>query len=348
MYKFFQRNQKKMLAVLGVLLMVVFIIPSTFRGGSGARGETVVGTVGKSKIHAADEGQAKDDLRALAQAGFQPLLELGGRDPNNPNPRAPGAVFQQFTERPLLYALVLQEAKDEGIQVSDAQVDDAMKNLPMVGTTQSEELRPAVERFLMVMSNFERAASGIKVTKPLLKYQLASAEQNVKFNVVELSPEKFLDKVPAPTPEQVRQQYERFGEALPTGGGFAATQPAQPGYAVPDRFKVQYLELPADQLVDAFLSKRNTWDLEVAANRYYTSHPLEFRNKPDTKPVTLPTTGPTTGSASASTSTQPMTAPSVAATTRPTTQPFEEVKRDLLRKLLLGRAESDVRTVKDA
>src|SRR4051812_32894289 len=120
MYKFFQRNQKKMLAVLGVLLMVVFIIPSTFRGGNGARGDMVIGNVGKAKIRSADEGQAKEDLRSLAQAGFQPLLGLGGRDPNNPNPRAPGTVFQQFTEKPLLYALVLQEAKDEGIQVSDA------------------------------------------------------------------------------------------------------------------------------------------------------------------------------------------------------------------------------------
>ena len=61
-----------MLAILGSLLMVVFIIPSTFRGGSGARGgETVVGTVGNVKVHAADEAQAKEDLRELGQAGFR-------------------------------------------------------------------------------------------------------------------------------------------------------------------------------------------------------------------------------------------------------------------------------------
>jgi hypothetical protein len=46
MYKFFQRNQKKLLAILGSLLMVVFIIPSTFRSNVGRGGETVVGTVG--------------------------------------------------------------------------------------------------------------------------------------------------------------------------------------------------------------------------------------------------------------------------------------------------------------
>src|SRR5947207_13380708 len=105
MYKFFQRNQKKLLAILGSLLMVVFIIPSTFRSNVG-RGETVVGTVGKAKVFAADEAQAKEDLHALAMAGFQPLLSLGGPDPRSQNPRAPGAVYQQFIERPLLYALV--------------------------------------------------------------------------------------------------------------------------------------------------------------------------------------------------------------------------------------------------
>ena len=66
--------------------------------------------------------------------------------------------------------------KNEGVRISDAQVDDAMKNLSVAGTPQADDLRPAVEGFLMVQSNFERAASGIKVTKPLLKYQLASAD----------------------------------------------------------------------------------------------------------------------------------------------------------------------------
>ena len=55
----------------------------------------------------------------MGQAGFQPLLSLGGPDPRSQNPRGPGAVFQQFMEKPLLYALVLQEARNEGVRISD-------------------------------------------------------------------------------------------------------------------------------------------------------------------------------------------------------------------------------------
>ena len=50
MYKFIQRNQKKMLAVFGVVLMIAFIIPSTFKNGGAGRGDQVIGKVGDVKV----------------------------------------------------------------------------------------------------------------------------------------------------------------------------------------------------------------------------------------------------------------------------------------------------------
>src|SRR4051812_8747999 len=126
MYKFIKKNQKKMLALFGVLLMVVFILPSQFKG-RGARGDDdfVVGRLGDAKVVAADERQAKEDLATLRKLEFAPLNRLAG-----------GFAAYQFNQHPLLYALLQREAVRDGVHVADLQVSRAMtQGLPVGART---------------------------------------------------------------------------------------------------------------------------------------------------------------------------------------------------------------------
>lgn len=369
MYKFFQQNQKKLLAIFGVLLMIVFILPSTFKGGSG-RTDVLVGRAAGSKIYASDEAQAKQDLQDLRQISFLPLENLGNRQ-----------VRPQMVERPLLYVLLQREADRDGIQVSEQAIEDAFKQAAAT-PEQQEQLKPAVERFLKVRAAYERAASGIKVTSPLIRYALAkhdtsvaqsSGVQGVRLNLVDLTADQFLNRVPSPTPEQIRQQYDLAANRNPT--------PSTPGYRLPGRFKIQYLELPAEAVVDSFLKTLTgtpaAYQLDLAGYNYYQANSFDFQTpvepppatQPTTNPATNPTITPTTGPAGPTTdaalapATQPATGPATAvasattaptsapatrtAASQPTTRPFEEVKVDIRRRLLLGSATSDARAVKD-
>ena len=49
MYKLIQRNKKALLAVFGVLLMIVFLMPAGMKGSSGSSGATY-GKMGDQKI----------------------------------------------------------------------------------------------------------------------------------------------------------------------------------------------------------------------------------------------------------------------------------------------------------
>ena len=64
MYRFFQRNQKKLLAIFGAFLMVVFILPTTFRNSSG-RENPVVAYMGDEKIRAVEVPPARADRAAV-------------------------------------------------------------------------------------------------------------------------------------------------------------------------------------------------------------------------------------------------------------------------------------------
>lgn len=348
MYKFIQRNQKKMLAIFGVLLMIVFIIPNTMKSGSG-RSQVPVGRIGKTIVYSGDEAEAKMDLQILA-ALYPPIRELGG-----------GAAMQHFQERPLIFAMLVKEAERRGMQIPtdfvEKRMEDGLQQLTFerfrsgitqpVTPAEQNKLRPALAKYLLVEALYDQGASAIKVSRPLAQHLMAAPDpeipvrgvQQVRLNLVDLHAQQFLSSVPAPTPEQIRQQYDKYANVAPHQNSPLATAPSEYGYRVPDRFKIQYLELPSDRVVDAFLktlSSNDLFNLDIIAHHYYADplHNKEFRSNPHTQPASAPSTNPTTGPALASADTQPATRPAVAA--GPTTKPFNEVLPDLRRRVLLG------------
>jgi hypothetical protein len=139
MHSFIQRNKKKLLAVFGVLLMIVFLLPSfMFQGGNDpakqAYGKTSVGT-----LSVADVEQANSDLISMRQLnegmtmqfGFQPPFTLDPLwSPSGPEDQMPPDAIEQFrnplgkySDKPHLYALLYQEARAAGMTASPEEVE---------------------------------------------------------------------------------------------------------------------------------------------------------------------------------------------------------------------------------
>ena len=219
MYKFIQRNQKKMLAVFGVVLMIAFIIPTTFKNGGAGRGDQVVGKVGDFKVLASDEEQARHEIQLLKSIGYSRLFTLGAPSPSSRDPDAKPEALAAFEQHPLLFALLQREAQQEGIQVSDEQLKQVREQiLPKLRTRGSqidpEDVAAAIEHLMLVDASYQRAASNVKVTSPQVRLSLAR-ENRVKLNVVELNPARFREQVPAPTAEKVREYYDKYAGVVP-------------------------------------------------------------------------------------------------------------------------------------
>src|SRR5690349_258639 len=69
MYKFMRKYNRKILAYLAVFLMIVFILPTTFKGNSGraSRGDVVQGRIHAfdADLTSGDVQMAREDLEAL-------------------------------------------------------------------------------------------------------------------------------------------------------------------------------------------------------------------------------------------------------------------------------------------
>ena len=174
MYKFLQRNQKKMLAVFGVFLMIVFVLPYTAFNSSGGRENPVVAYIGDEKVRANEFGQARADWEAVRRISipvgpFQQIsyvrLKLG---------RVAAAIEQS----PELFLLLQKEALRQGIRVSPDRVDDLLAkdfNVPQSANKDDRErMRHAAEAFLLVQALYDRVLDNVKVSEPRVERRLSS------------------------------------------------------------------------------------------------------------------------------------------------------------------------------
>lgn len=362
MYRFIQRNKKKLIAVFGVVLMVAFILPF----GVGNFGQTdpatlPFGKMGDRTITRADVGRAGADLDVLFRAGFAPLAQLG--EPPQPffmGGRPQGRAAAMLRDKPETYALLQQEARAAGVAPAADEVNGLYTQYFSRGVRSADDAeayRGAVERFLLVRDHFQRVTADVKVTAPIVR-SLIARDQQATLNVVEFAAEEFVAQVPEPPAEQVQAHYNQYATVAPPQPSMAlpATQPVAFGYKRPDRVKLQYLELPQDRVVEAVLKSfapEELLPLDRVGYVHYEANPQDFQTTaapPATTPtaatapagpMTNPTTGPTTGPAATSPATAPATAPTTAtapaAPARPTTRPFDDAtKVELRRKLLTG------------
>jgi hypothetical protein len=312
MYRFFQRNQKKLLAVFGAFLMIVFILPTTFRNSSG-RENPVVAYMGDEKIRAVEVAQARADWAAVRRINV----------PIGPFQQIPyarlklGRLAVEIEKSPELFLLLQKEATRQGIRVSPDRVDNVVLNefdtRGAANPDERERMRGAAEAFLLVETLYNRVLDNVKVSEPRVERELALSEQEVRLNLVEFSAADYEKATTAPTAQEVQDQFRRYANVLP---GQPATAPSagtlEFGYKYPNRVKLQYLTIGKDQVRQAIKKGKSDYDWEVAAQRYYQTHLGEF---PSTQPASQPLLG-------------------LAAIPAPTTRPFAEVRERVMERVM--------------
>lgn len=335
MYKFLQRNNKKLLAVFTAFLMVVFIITlSPTIGNMGQQHDPIVAHIGETKVYATELRAAKEDwdlLKRLSIKGvpFHVPFFLTLASPEQmmmavQMQRMPPTI-QELNDHPELFLLLQREAEQMGVQVGRDRLEEVLRNqveVPKGIPVDEQHLRRAVQGLLLVKGGFERAASVVKISEPMRKQGVAEHFQTLKLDVVEVPAKDFETDLPEASSAQLQEQFKKFAELAP-GMHDPESNPMGFGYLFPNRVKVQYLAIPRDEVRKAIQDSKSDYEWKVQAYEYYAQNKSQF-----------PTTQPA--------ATQP-----AASTTRPTTRPFEEVREDIMTRLVRTESDKLTATIRD-
>lgn len=316
MYRFFRKNNKKLLAVFAAFLMIVFVLPTT---NLGSPPDPVVAEIGGEEIRHTELEQATVEWNVLGQT--RTLVPDPSTNQLSPIPMTllTGWLASfEINDHPELFLVLWKEAEQMGVTVDPDRVESIMTN--RMDQSQNDPayldtLRSAVTHALMIEGAFERVANVVKVSEPMLRRGLAHEGQEIKVNLVEFPAGVHADETLAPTEEQLKAHFEKYADVDPNQlpadhSGFAF------GYQQPARVKLQYVAVPREELRTLVENAKTEYEWEVASYKHYTRNP---QNYPSTQPA----------------STQPTTQEAAA----PTTRPFEEVKPDVRQALIAEETE---------
>jgi hypothetical protein len=281
MHTFIKRNQKKMLAVFSVGLMIVFVLPTVSK--QRMRHQETAFHIGKQEVTYGELREATQNWRAIKQF-------------------MPGAAAQvQFVtgdidNKPEAFLLLLKEAQQLGLRASETQVNDLVTalaaNLSMSGRSlpESVDLRSAAADMILVRELFQRVESSLKTSGPAAMHELAQNYQRIKLNLVHYAVDDFRKDAPAPTDEQLKKQFEEFKNTPP--GNPSQSNPFGFGYLIPAQVKLAYITVPRDEVSRAVRHTKPEIDWETDAVPLYKADP--WKHFPGGKPKPSTTTASTT------------------------------------------------------
>jgi len=337
MIKYFKKVEKKMLAIFSVGLMIAFALPSYMGKGRTGR-DVTIGRIGKTPVSAAEREQYRQE--------WNELMRIPVGDPQRPVPLAQAAfgqvlgqyVVARIQQKPETFMLLVKEAQRLGVQVSDERVGAILQNelniSPDTTDPQHHELiQQSVRDLVLVLGALNRATGAIKVSQPLVMHELATGRQAIKLNLIEYLARDYLGKVPQPTNDQLQKQFDEFKNTF-AGQPDAQKDPFGFGYKLPDRLKLQYIQVPRDEVVKVVKAKKDDYQWDVDVYRYYQKHVSEF---PTTQPDPL-STGVTLG---------PLPPMAVRPKTGSTTRPVQEVRGEIMDKLIKPDADRLADAIQD-
>src|SRR5215469_8740644 len=114
MYKWMKKNQKKLLAVLGVFLMIAFVATLGYRPGARTRNEVVAAHIGKTPVYHNELEDAKDQWALLMRTGVR-SQSFGQRQIPLPLAVLPYQVVEDIQKHPELFLLLQTEARENGV-----------------------------------------------------------------------------------------------------------------------------------------------------------------------------------------------------------------------------------------
>ena len=318
MNKFIRRNNKKLLAIAGVFLMITFVANTRYGGPGGNRGNEVIGTIGKDKVIESELEDSRQQWRLLKQALMVQDPKTGEYLPFLAY-RFPPA--QAIDQDPKLYLLLQEEAGRLGTGVTDQGILDFLAQeridiqLPSGAITHFDqiqsvdpdyaiEVRQAIAGFLSIVQASNRAQDLCKISCPIENYFLAENDQKISVRLVGFDANKLNSKIPAPTTQELEQHFKDFADLEPSGTG-SEKNPLGFGYKIPDEVRLQTISVSRRDLKDAVSKSKSDYDWDVLARGYYLKHKADY---PSTQP----------------TATQPS----------PTAKNFEQVRADVLEQVI--------------
>lgn len=257
-FKFFRKRQK-LIFVIMVLLMVSFLIG--FQGISmlfkpESPGKQLVGESADFKINYDMLNRGKADLGLLRAM----VMGFGFGDQ--------GMAFNVMTnsnekgaDAPLVYLLLLERARQQGIGVTEMEIDEAIRDMNRTGerlgfnwdalATQLREgrnqitkkkLRGVLARWLMVFKAYRQANIAIAPSNEQLLRTFRDINEQISLLTCTIPAEIFrkkLDKVKTPTEKQIVGHFEQYKNRQP--GEFAGVEDFPFGYCSPPKAEIAYI-----------------------------------------------------------------------------------------------------------
>jgi len=289
-----RKYSKKIMAILGVFLMIAFVAELGMRGRqrSGRSGSDVIGRIGSDTIFGLEYDNARAEWETLTKelrfirpgrgpdgkqqfdyfsyAEWELIRRINAAYPQNPMIAVMGARRITSQIDATTFMLLLREAKKMDVHPSRDAVQEALTALQGEVPGGDPVLREnSVTDWLTIIAAYDRIAAAPKVTPAESLRFLARQQQEISLQLVEFRAEDFMRDVPEPTKAQLEEFFNKYRNDNPdtSESGF--------GYRYPNRVRVQYMRIPREKL-KATLTLEDTYS-------YFRNDPGKFEIDPTTQ-----------------------------------------------------------------
>ena len=291
---FYNRHFKKFLVVIGIILMLAFLLPSTFMRGGPSAGD--VGELDGESVTVNDLANQHNAFVRLLQvqvtAGSQPVaLPLYIFGPQ---------VTRQFSDDPLSWYLAVHEAEQNAVIPTEAEVDQVVNgfrlkldignvstDLAALSANDQAAYRQSIRMMLAVSQNFVRTRAGLLVSEPLVDSRLNPLLQQIDLRVIPFDAAPLVEKAPAPDAARLQKLFDQHA-ATPPEQADAKTNPLGFGYRVPDRVKLQVWSVPEEAVRQYVVAQHDPYYWDKEAYKYYLQHPEDFATEDEKADETKP------------------------------------------------------------
>jgi hypothetical protein len=297
-FEIFRKYQRSLLVIVAILAMLAFfVLPPFLQMGGQVGGQDPVAVRWKGGELREGSLERAVAIRAVVNRFLGEAAALGGRGPTR--------QFLPEQEEQLVQTMLLaQEARDNGIVVSDRAVNDFLAQWTgnLVRPEQLADLLSRLRVGPLAVSQqevFDVLRTELAAQTMLMLHQPAFGgtppgwrwdqfrrlDQQAKVELVPVVVETFADQVPAPSEAALRALYEKHKNALPE-----ARSPT-PGFREPHRVQFEYLVAKRGLFDDA--AAKEVTDEQIA--EFYEKNKVAmFRAKPATEtPAAAPGETPT-------------------------------------------------------
>jgi hypothetical protein len=230
MFKFLRKYNKWILAVGGTLLMIVFLIPTAIQSLSQ---QAAIGSADWATVGEDQEDVPVEELRRC-QADLQLLQRLGQGVPG----------FGPL-DRPEHWYLLVREAEQAGLvggRASDQFTQEQLETLAaMTGLRNLSTLNRTIGRWLGVTRMLMMYQAAAKFSDNRLRSQAEQLFTSADARIVPIQASADAD-VPAPTEDELQEHFQQYKDIAPNEGESVF------GYRLPDRFKIEWLVVPNEDI----------------------------------------------------------------------------------------------------